>query len=319
MSLSILGTGSAVPGAVVTNQDISEFLDTSDEWITARTGIKQRRVCATERHIDLAAEAANKALLDANFPGARLDLIICTTVRGDFLTPPSSCMIQKAVGASCPAFDLSAACTGFIYALDAANAYISCGLAKYILIVSAEEMSQLIDWTDRATCVLFGDAAGAVVVGPGNDLLAIHTSAKGDDEALTIPRGAGNSPFSKKEKTQAFVQMNGQDVFKFAVPEMCDSLKQAAKQANLELNEITYLLPHQANIRIINAALSRLKLSKEKALVNIQNYGNTSSASIPLLLDESSKAEKFKKGDILALCAFGGGYTSGAAVIRWTK
>ncbi|MFZ5974015.1 MAG: beta-ketoacyl-ACP synthase III [Bacillota bacterium] len=321
MSFSIIGTGSAVPDCVKTNADLSNIVDTSDEWITTRTGIKERHICTNEALSDILFKAAVMALEDAGTAAKELDLIICATIRGDYISPSLACVIHEKLGAlaSCPAFDINAACTGFIYALDVAAGYFARKKAKKVLILAAEAMSTMVDWNDRATCVLFGDGAGAAVLAAGDDLLSIRLTALGNTEALYIPHVTGNCPYSEKSETDTFLVMHGQDVYKFAVSAMCNDVLEVIKEAGIAKTEIDYVLPHQANIRIIDAAQKRLKIPQYKYITNIGKYGNTSAASIPLMLDESSRSGKLKKGDILVFSAFGGGFTTGACVLRWNK
>ncbi len=319
MSFQVIGTGSAAPACVITNDDLSQFLDTSDEWIRTRTGIGERHVCTTETMSDLTEWAAKRALENAGIAPEELDLILCSTVRGDYMTPSQACVIQKRIGASCPAFDVNAACSGFLYALDVAAGYFARKKVKKVLVVSSEVLSRLADWTDRSTCVLFGDGAGAVVLGEGEDLLSLRLTADGNWESLIIPQVHGNSPFDETKGMATFLRMNGQDVYKFAVTNMTADLKFVIEEAGLTCEQVDFVLPHQANIRIIEAAAHRLPIPREKYVVNIERYGNTSSASIPIMLDELNRQGKLKKGDILAMSAFGGGFTTGAGVLRWSK
>ena len=319
MNFSILGTGSALPVCIKTNEDLSKIVDTNDEWISTRTGIKERRICGEQPLSEIASIAANNALENAGIKADELDLIICATISGDYITPSLACIIQSKIKATCPAFDVSAACTGFIYALDVAAGYFARGKFKKILIVAADAMSKLIDWKDRATCVLFGDAASAVVLTAGDDLLSIKLTATGDPTALNAPNVTGNCPFGQMPETKPYMSMNGQEIYKFAVSAMCNDITDVINEAGLTKDQIDYILPHQANIRIIEAAQKRLKMAKDKYLTNIKSYGNTSAVSIPLLLDDANRSGKFKKGDLLALSAFGAGLTTGACVIRWNK
>lgn len=318
MSFTIIGTGSAYPLCVKTNDDLSKLVDTSDEWIKTRTGISRRHICTTETLTNLAVKAAESALKDAGITAKELDFIICSTVRADNMTPSLACSVQKHLDAGCPAFDVNAACSGFIFALDVALGYFERKKAKKILVVSGETMSKLSDWTDRATCVLFGDAAGAVVLSEGDDVLSIKLTSLGN-EMLVIPNVEGNCPFSLNSAREPYLNMQGQEVFKFAVNAIATDIKDVMNEAHITKEEIDHILLHQANIRIIEAAKNKLKIAKEKYLTNIDEYGNTSSASIPLLLDETNKKGLLKKGDILALSAFGGGLTTAACIIRWNK
>ncbi len=317
MSFKIIGTGSAHPAMAQTNDDLAKFMDTSDEWIYTRTGIKSRYVCTDETITDVAAEAGRAALENAGIRPDELDYIICTTIRGDCFTPSLACVIQKRLGARCPAFDLNAACSGFIYALDVADGFLARGRTKKILIVSCENMSKMLDWNDRSTCVLFGDGAGAVVLEQGDNLLSLYLSAQGDDEVMFIPNVSGNSPFNKTEKPDSYLTMHGQDVYKFAVNAMEHDLRKVIEDAGLKQDEVDHVLPHQANIRIINTAKKKLEIPEDRYHTNIERYGNVSSAAIPILMDELNRANAFKSGDILALSAFGGGLTTGACVLRW--
>lgn len=331
MSFTILGTGSALPGQIITNDALSQIVDTSDEWIRSRTGIAERRVCSTETAADLAYEAAINALQDSNCTANDLDMIICATISADYITPSMACVIQKRLGATCPAFDINAACTGFIYALDVAAGYFARKPDQKILVVAAEQMSRLVDWTDRSTCVLFGDGAAAAVLGKGDDLLAIQIGASGAIDPLYANNQQGNNPFVPQADTvqsetpdnevpfSTYMKMDGQEVFRFAVTAMTKTVESVLQEANLQKEDIAYLLPHQANIRIIDSARNRLHLPPEKCLSNIANRGNTSAAGIAILLDEANKAGLFKKGDILAFTAFGGGLTTGACILRWGK
>ena len=319
MSFNIIGTGSAYPESSKTNDELSLRIATSDEWISTRTGIKSRHIITDGSLSDLAAEAAARALKDSGTMAQDLDLIICATVRGDTLTPSLACLVQKKLAATCPAFDVNAACTGFIYALDVALGYFARNKAKRILVIAAEAMSKLVDWNDRSTCVLFGDGAGAVVLSQGDGLLSIKISASGDENLLRIDSAAGNCPFSEDSPVNPYLQMNGKEVYKFAVAAMCGDLAEVIQEAGLTQEDIDFVLPHQANLRIIETAKGKLGISAEKYRSNIEHFGNTSSASIPILLDELNRAGEFKKGQVLALTAFGGGLTTGACVIKWTN
>lgn len=321
MSFSILGTGSALPVQMITNDDLSQIVETSDEWIQSRTGIQKRHIVSNESVTELAYEAALKALSDSNTKAEELDLIICATISADYITPSMACILQQRLGAKCPAFDINAACTGFLYGMDVADGYFSRKPEQKILLVAAEQMSRIVDWTDRSTCVLFGDGAGAAVLGKGKDLLAIQIGAEGKIEPLYAHHQHGNCPFSgdKEIEQDTYIKMDGQEVFRFAVTAMTQTVESVLQEAGLSKENLSYLLPHQANIRIIDAACSRLKLPKEKCLSNIAKCGNTSAAGIAILLDEANKSGLLQKGDLLALTAFGGGLTTGACLLRWGK
>lgn len=319
MNFTIAGTGSALPSFVETNHDLSKFIDTTDEWIFSRTGISERRICKDEDLTDISYRAAVAALSDAGILAEELDLIICATMRGEYITPSLACLLQERLSAACPAFDINAACSGFIYALDVAAGYFSRKTVKKVLIVAADAMSKLVDWNDRSTCVLFGDGAGAIVLSEGSDLLSIKLTSSGNADVLRIPNVNGNFPFSLNRQNEPYMHMIGQEVYKFAVSSMCGDIASVIGDAKITQDDISFVLPHQANNRIIEAALSRLNIPPEKCLTNIQNYGNTSAASIPILLDEANRSNSFKAGDLLVLSAFGGGLTTGACVIRWSK
>ncbi len=317
MCFKILGTGSAHPEHTATNDDLSKVMDTSDEWITSHTGVKSRYVCTTETISDVAEAAGKAALENAGVKASELDGIICTTIRGDYFTPSLACVLQERLGARCPAFDMNAACTGFLYALDTAAGFFARGRVKKMLIVSCENMSKLLDWKDRTTCVLFGDGAGAVVLGEGDNLLSINISAHGSRETMYIPNVNGNSPFNKAPCPPTALFWHGHDVYRFAITQMTAELKKAVANAGLKEDDLTWVLPHQANLRIIDSLKKRFDIPDERFLVNIQRYGNISSAAIPILMNEENRKGTFKRGDILGLVAFGGGLTSGACVIRW--
>ena len=317
--MRILGTGSALPALFVPNAALEQFLDTSDEWITTRTGIQSRHILSEETLTDLAIQAAKRALEDAHTAGSELDLILGTTCQGEQIVPGISCMVQKAIGASCPCMDLNAACTGFLYALDVASAYLASGKAKKIMILSAEGMSRLCDWKDRATSVLFGDGAGAVVVDGQEGLLSIRLSVAQDKDTLFIQSSPGNCPFSPPAPLPAGVHMAGQEVFRFAVSHATEDITKAAQEAGVALPDIQWFLLHQANRRILESARQRLNQPEEKFPSNISRVGNTSSASIPILLDELNREGRVSDGDLIAMCAFGAGLSTGACVLRWHK
>ncbi len=317
MSFQIMGTGKAHPQFSLTNDQLSTIVDTNDEWISSRSGIKSRFIATTETGLELAAAAASHALDNAGMAAADLDLIICATLQGDNVTPSLACMVQQEIGAHCPAFDLNAACTGFVYALDAAAAYLDSGRAEKVLVVACEIMSKQLDWSHRSTCVLFGDGAGAVVLQKGDGLLASVLTAQGDkDLALLVPGFNNNNPFSQWPSRPTTLSMDGRKVFKFAVGAMAKDVKKVLAQAGLTPAQVKMVIPHQANIRIIQSAAKLLGFSEEQTAVGIDHYGNTSSASIPLVLDDLWRQGKIQRGDIIVLSAFGGGFTTGACVIK---
>ena len=318
MSFSVAGTGSAYPRTVLTNDDMMKIVDTTDEWISSRTGIKKRYIATDESLAQISAAAAKNALENAGIGSEELDYIICATVRADNMIPSMACSVQSLIGASCPAFDINAACTGFIYSLAVANAFFAQKADSKILVIAGDFLSRVVDWNDRATCVLFGDAAGAVVLKQGDDLLSIYLSADGNENIMNIPSSEGNFPLRQGEEKRQYLYMNGQEVYKFAVTSMCGDIIRVAKQAGIKLKDIDYVLPHQANQRIIDAAKSRLKIPGERFVKNIDRFGNTSAASIPMLLDELNRSGRLTKGQTLALSAFGGGLTTGACMLRWS-
>ena len=318
MSFTILGTGSAHPKYVLTNDKLSEFLDTSDEWITTRTGIKTRYISTDETLCDLATSASRHALDAAGVGAGELDLILVSTLQGDCLTPSLSCRLQRELGAQCPAFDINAACSGFLYALQMAAAFLDSGRAETVLVCAAEMMSKQVDWTDRATCVLFGDGAGSVVLKKGSGLRAMRLTARGDDrDLLVIGSHSGNNPFAQVQYPAPWLSMAGGEVFRFAVTSMVHDIRTVLEQSGLTAKEIKYVVPHQANLRILKAAAERLKLDEGQVVTGLERYGNTSSASIPLVLDELARDGRLSRGDILVFSAFGGGLTTGACVIEY--
>ena len=322
MSLTTLGTGSALPRTVVTNEDIAGVIDTSDEWIRSRTGIEARRVLGEQTLEELGAEAAKRALEDAGMEASQIDLLLCTTVRGDFTTPSLACMIQGRIGAVCPAVDLNAACAGFLYALDMAAAYLGSGRKKRILIVSAEAVSRLASWDDRACCVLFGDGAGAAVVGQGEDLLSLQLNSRPGSEWLSAKAPAGNCPFGGGRaggEGDIYLHMNGQEVYKFAVHTIVEEVRAALEELALQPQDVSLYLLHQANKRILDAARVRLRQSEDKFPMTLQRTGNISSACLPLLLDELNRAGRLHRGELLLLSAFGAGMVSATGVLRWGR
>lgn len=317
MSIRIIGTGSYVPEKIVTNDDLSQMVDTSDEWITQRVGVKQRRVSVSETTADLGTRAAQRALEAAGISAEELDLIVTATVSGDSICPSTAALIQTAIGAKCPAFDISSACSGFLFALDTAAAFIARGGIRHALVIGTERLSRVLNWTDRSTCVIFGDGAGAAVVAPGDSYLVSHLFTQGNADVLSIPAGKGNSPFYEREEPVYQVTMNGQETFKFAVRRIVDDIRLVTEQAGITPEQLRYIVPHQANSRIIDLAARKLGVPMEKFRLNIDRYGNTSSASVAISLDELVRSGELRQGDLIALCAFGGGLSSAACIIRW--
>lgn len=317
MSFSIAGTGSALPRETVSNERLGEFLQTSDEWIRTRTGIKNRHVLTSESLKDLAMEAAQNALRMSGTVALDLDLIICSTVSPDHVIPTLACEVQLALGANCPAFDLNAACSGFIYALDIAAGFFARKKESRVLVIAADAMSRIVDWRDRATCVLFGDGAGAVLLKEGDDLRAITISAQGSETVIALPGPKGNSPFAPRTDNHPFVTMEGKEVYRFAVSSSVRDLLKVLDMANLREEDIDLVLLHQANARILEAVSARMNIPGDKFPSNIAECGNISSASIPILLDELNRKGALRPGQTLAMSAFGGGLTTGACIIQW--
>lgn len=321
----ILGVGSYLPEKIISNFDLEKIMDTSDEWIRTRTGIKERRVAdVNEATSDLATKAALNAIKDANLTPEDIDLIIVATITPDMIFPSTACLVQaniKAANAAC--FDLEAACSGFIYGMTVAKQFIETNTYKHVLVIGAEALSRILDYEDRSTAILFGDGAGAVVMGSvnGGGVLSTNLGSDGNGkDYLNIPAGGSKNPASEEtlKNRLHYVKMAGNDVFKFAVRIMQDASIKCVESANLDIQDIDYLIPHQANIRIIEASAKRLKLNMDKVYVNLDRYGNMSAASIPVALDEAYREGKIKKGDNIVLVGFGGGLTWGASVVRWS-
>lgn len=316
--MRILGTGSALPGLTVDNERLMEFLDTSDEWIRTRTGICSRQIMTDETLLQLAVRASEAALESAGLSAADIDYVLGSTVLADTITPSLACALQGALGVAGAALDINGACAGFVYALDVADAYLSSGKAKKMLVVCAESMSRIADWTDRATCVLFGDGAGAVVVGAGEGFLCSHLTSEGNAAPLNMYPNPGNSPFATVRQPATSLYMDGPEIYKFAVQHSVDDLRLVIEKAGLSPDGIDHYLLHQANRRIVEAVRGRFKQPEEKFPTNIEVRGNTSSASIPILLDELNRAGRLRAGETIAMSAFGAGLTTAACVIRWT-
>ena len=317
--MRIIGTGRAHPAKVVTNAMLEQFLDTNDEWIKERTGIAERRVITSERLEDMAAEASRLAIKDAGIEPTDIDYIICSNVVNEYVTPALSCIIQGAIGAKCACVDINAACSGFIYALDMADDRIRSGKAKNILVVAAEEPSRMVDWSDRGTCVLFGDGAGAVVVTGGKGMLCSRLTTVSKTDCLYYERKLEPTPYITKEEFGGPLYMNGREVFKTAVLSSSYDIKKLLDKSGLKPADIKYYVLHQANMRIIEAVANQLKLDMSYFPHNVDHCGNTSSASVALLLDELSRDGKLQNGDKLVLSAFGAGFTTGTCIIEWNK
>jgi 3-oxoacyl-[acyl-carrier-protein] synthase-3 len=325
LSFGILGTGSAVPAQIVTNAQLATMVDTDPEWIVARTGIRERRIADEQTaSSDLAIIAARHAISAAGITAEAIGVVICATVTPDMLFPATACLVQHHIGAShAAAFDLSAGCSGFVYGLACAVSMLETGLGRYALVIGVDTLSKITDFSDRSTCVVFGDGAGAVVLGPtgeGRGFLSFELGAEGSGgPLLRQPAGGSRLPASPAtvEARQHSIAMSGQEVFKFAVRVLGASTEAALAKAGLDVDDIDLLIPHQANIRIIETAISRLELPPEKVFVNLDRYGNTSSASIPIALDEVVRLGRLHERDLLVMVAFGAGLTWGASVMRW--
>lgn len=323
----IIGTGSSLPEKVMTNFDLEKIVDTSDEWIRTRTGISERRIAdeftATS---DLASAASLNALEDAGLTADQIDLILVATVTPDMAFPSTACFVQKNIGAvNATAFDIGAGCSGFIYGLAVANSFISSGMYKNILVIGAETLSKVINWEDRNTCVIFGDGAGAAVVSrveEGMGIMSIKLGSNGNHSSLiTMPGGGSRTPMTHEviDKKLNTIHMEGSEVFKLAVRTMGSVAEDVVREAGLKADDITLLISHQANQRIIDGILHRFNVPRERTHVNLDKYGNTSAASIPIALNEAARSGKLQKGENLLVVAFGSGLTWGAAIVKWVK
>jgi len=322
--VGILGVGMYLPERIMTNKDLERIVDTTDEWIVTRTGIKERRIARDdEATSDMAVEAAKRALADANLKPVDIDLIIVATITPDMFFPATACIVQDKLGARMvPAFDISVACSGFIYGIAIAKQFISTGTYKHALVIAAEKLSSVTDWNDRSTCILFGDGAGAAVLGPveKGGILSVYLGANGKEgELIKLPAGGSRIPATKKsiDEKLHFIKMNGSELFKHAVKIMADAAREATRPLGLTAEDISLVIPHQANIRILNAVAKRMGLSEDKIYLNIEKYGNMSAASSAVAFAEAVKGGRVKRGDKILLDAFGGGLTWGAIVIEW--
>jgi 3-oxoacyl-[acyl-carrier-protein] synthase III len=318
----IAGTGSYLPEKVLTNDDLSKIVDTTDEWIAARTGIRERHVAAEgETTCDLAYHASVRALEAAGVDPAELDLIVLGTTTPDLIFPSTACLLQHRLGANgCAAFDVNAACSGFVYALAVADKFIASGAARTVLVVGSETLTRMVDWSERTTCVLFGDGAGAVVLKADGEtgILSTHLHADGGKKELLWNPVGVSVGFKEQEKNAGVrIQMAGSDVFKYAVKALDSVVEETLAANGLDRHDIDWLIPHQANLRIIEATAKRLDMPMERVVVTVDKHGNTSSGSVPLALDEAVRSGKVKRGQLLLLEAFGGGFTWGSALVRY--
>ena len=315
--MRLIGTGSALPKKVVTNDMLSEFLDTSDEWIIPRTGIRTRHVISDENLEDLGAQAALNALEMSGLKPSDIDYFICSNVINEYITPGLSCIISSKIGLTCPCIDINCACPGVIYAMDIAECRFLAGKAKNVLIVCAEEPTRMTDWKDRSTCVLFGDGAGAAVFTEGDNVKGIQLHSLPSPDKIWEKRRLEPTPYITKGEIDVPLQMKGKEVFKFAVNASTTDVESLLKELNMTKEQVDFYLVHQANQRIIDAIKYYLQEPEEKFPANISDHGNSSSASCAILLDECNRKGMFKKGDILVFSAFGAGLLSGVAVLEW--
>jgi 3-oxoacyl-[acyl-carrier-protein] synthase-3 len=321
---TIIGTGSYLPDNILTNDDMTKLVETSDEWITSRTGIKERRISTGETTSDLAYEAARRALQNTKLEAKDLDLIICATITPDSFMPSVSCIVQERLGASkAAAFDLTAACTGLIYAMATASAFIESGMYGNILVIGAETLSKTLDWSDRSTCVLFGDGAGALIISASEQkkgIMSVNLLSDGSkQEYLCLSAIPLSNPFIINEEGifRPTISMKGQEVFKFAVRSIVDHIKTVLQKAEITKDDVKYIITHQANARIIEHAAKSTGIPLEKFFMNLDLYGNTSAATIGIALDEMVHKDLLQTGDRIILVGFGGGMTSGAILVEW--
>jgi 3-oxoacyl-[acyl-carrier-protein] synthase-3 len=324
-TVSIIGTGSYVPERVLTNADLEKLVDTSDEWILARTGIRERRIAGENEHTsDLAAKAAERALENAGITANDLDLIIVATATPDMLFPSTACFVQKQIGAKKAAcFDMSAACSGFLYALEIAQQFITSHTYNNVLVIGAEKLSSIVDWTDRNTCVLFGDGAGAAILrsrAGSHGVISTYMGSNGEyTDILSMPGGGSRFPITKENVDQRLntIKMSGKEVFKHAVNAMHTAAMCALEQSGLRPQDLACIIPHQANMRIIEALATRMDLPMERFMVNLDRFGNTSAAAVAMALDEANRTGRMQIGDYVLLVVFGGGLTWASSVIQW--
>jgi len=324
--VAVTGTGKYVPEKVLTNADLQRMVDTSDEWITERTGIKERRIAGeNEATSDLAIKAGREALENAGVKAGDLDLIIVATVTPDMAFPATACFVQKALGApKATCFDVSAACSGFLYGVEIARQFIATGAAQNALVIGADKLSAIIDWTDRNTCVLFGDGAGAAVLQPAKEgqgeIISIHSGSNGNlDDILSVPGGGSRLPLTAENigSKANTMKMSGREVYRHAVTTMMGAAKEAIALAGLTMDDIECFIPHQANLRIIETIADKLHVPMERFFVNLQSYGNTSAAAVAIALDEAQRTGRIKRGDHILMVVFGGGLTWASSVLRW--
>ncbi len=324
-TVSIIGTGSYLPEKILSNADLSKIVDTSDEWITTRTGIKERRMAAQDEHTsDMAAKAALKAMEQAGISADQIDFILVATATPDMLFPATACFVQKKIGATKAAcLDISAACAGFLFGLEIAQQFITSHTYDIVLVIGAEKLTSITNWTDRNTCVLFGDGAGAAVLqhrGSAHGIISTHIGSDGNySDILFMPGGGSRCPITRENADQnlATIHMTGKEVYKQAITAMLKASRKALEDAGLTIDDIACVIPHQANLRIIEAIADRLKIPLEKFFVNLDKYGNTSAAAVAIALDEANRSGRIKSGDYILMVVFGGGLTWASTVIEW--
>jgi 3-oxoacyl-[acyl-carrier-protein] synthase-3 len=324
-TVSIIGTGSYVPDRVLTNHDIEKMVDTTDEWIVTRSGIKERHIASEHEYTsDLAAKAAQRAIEQAGISPEEIDLIIVATVTPDMFFPATACFVQKKIGAKRAAcFDVSAACSGFLYGIEVAQQFITSHTYNTVLVIGADKLSTIVDWTDRNTCVLFGDGAGAAILrhrAGGHGVVSTYMGSDGNYwDILQIPGGGCRMPMAHRsfDGKNRFIQMNGKETFKQAVTAMLNAANKALEQSGLRMDDLACIIPHQANIRIIEALASRMRLPMERFMVNLTRYGNTSAAAVAIALDEANRTGRMQIGEYVLLVVFGGGLTWASSVIQW--
>jgi 3-oxoacyl-[acyl-carrier-protein] synthase-3 len=324
-TVSIIGTGSYVPEKILTNADLSRIVDTSDEWITSRTGIKERRMAAKDENTsDMAAKAALKAIEQAKISPSDIDLILVATATPDMIFPATACFVQKKIGAiNAACLDISAACAGFLFGLEIAQQFITSHTYDTVLVIGAEKLTSITNWTDRNTCVLFGDGAGAAVLrhrGSAHGVISTHIGSDGQyTDILFMPGGGSRCPITREnvDLNLQTIHMTGKEVYKQAVTAMLKAAKKALEQAGLSIEDIACVIPHQANVRIIKAIADRLGISRDKVFVNVDRYGNTSAAAVAIALDEANRSGRIKPGDYILMVVFGGGLTWASTVLEW--
>ena len=324
-TVSIIGTGSYVPEKILTNEDLSRMVDTSDEWITTRTGIKQRRIAAKDEHTsDMATKAALKAIEQAKISPAEIDLILVATATPDMLFPATACFVQKKIGATNAAcLDISAACAGFLFGVEIAQQFITSHTYDTVLVIGADKLTAITNWSDRNTCILFGDGAGAAILrhrGGSHGVISTHIGSDGQyTDILFMPGGGSRCPITREnvDLNLQTIHMTGKEVYKQAVTAMLSAAQKALEQAGLRIEDIACVIPHQANMRIIEAIADRLDIPLEKFYVNLDRYGNTSAAAVAIALDEANRSGRIKSGDYILMVVFGGGLTWASTVIEW--